>query len=100
MQNLRRQAGFNNHGHQRIIAWLQSQQRHPGKSCTTKGTRKKKERKALASARTQQKSKKRTRRVFTFSSSRHRAKTFCYGLLSLRMLFVSISQSLFLFSLP
>jgi hypothetical protein len=62
-----------------------------------RGTKEKKERKALASARTQQKLKKRTRRVFTSSSSRHRAKTLCHGLLLLRMLFVSIGQSLFHF---
>jgi hypothetical protein len=45
----------------------------------------------------QQKSKKKTRPVFTFSSSRHRAKTLCHGLLSLRMLFVGIGQSFFSF---
>jgi hypothetical protein len=51
----------------------------------------------LASTTTQQKSKKKTRRVFTFSSSRHHAKMLYHGLFSLRMLFVGIGQSFFIF---
>jgi hypothetical protein len=34
-----------NHGHKRIIAWLQSRQRHLDTLCTTKGTEKQQERK-------------------------------------------------------
>jgi hypothetical protein len=74
-----------------------SNKRHLGKFCTTKGTEKQQEKKISARARKQQQQKKRTRQVCTASSSRHRVKPLSHGLLSLEMLFFSISQGLLRF---